>query len=89
MESQTQKRTTNRKEPRITLVKTISDFCGKDKRALMFKNVKGKLHLFIIDTKAEGKIPLKHQPKSYIVSDTEPLGVFLYNLSKEQKQKRK
>lgn len=81
------KRITNRKEPRITLVKTISDFCGNDKRVLMFKKVKGKLFLFIVDSKKEGKIPLKEEPKAYSSNEFENLGVFLYKLIQEEKKK--
>lgn len=81
------KHTTVRKEPHITLADTISDFIGKDEKILMFRKIKGKLFLFVINTKKMGKIPLEEEPKTYPASEFENLGAFLYKLIQEEKKK--
>lgn len=70
--------------PKLMLVKTIADFCGKDERRIMFRKVKNKLYMFVINSKTMGKVTLSEKPKTYPMKDFENLGAFLYKLNREK-----
>lgn len=77
----------NANTPRIMLAKTISDFCGKDERRLMFRTMNNRLYMFVINSKSIGKIHLKEKPKTYLIKNFENISVFLYKLNKEKQVK--
>lgn len=71
--------------PKLMLAKIIFDFLGKDERILMFRKVKNKVYMFVINSKSLKKIPLKEKPKTYPMQEFENLGAFLYKLNREKK----
>lgn len=78
---------TRNSEPRLMLMKSISDFLGKDERIIMFRKIKNKVFMYAINSKSFKKIPLKEKPKTYAIHEFENLGTFLYKLNREQKVK--
>lgn len=73
----------------LMLSKIISDYLGKDEKTIMFRKVKDKLYLFVVKSKAMGKIPLNQKPKAYPISQNENLWTLIYKLIQEEKQMKK
>lgn len=74
-------------ESSLMMSKIISDFIGKDEKILMFRKVKNKLYLFVVKSKAMGRIPLNQKPKAYPISQDENLWALISKLIKEEKKK--
>ena len=74
-------------KPKQVLAKIMSDFLGNDERRLLFRKIKNKVYLFVINSKSIKKIAISEKPKTYVMEEFENLGAFLYKLNREMKKK--